>query len=193
MNRFILLAVLLMAGGVANTRADTAIFAGGCFWCMEADFQDVEGVTDVVSGFTGGTSRNPTYDGDHKGHYEAVRITYDPAVISYQALLDRYWVNIDPFDDAGQFCDKGPSYRAALFVSEDQRALAEASRQRVIDRFPDQRVVTEVLPAATFYPVGEHHQDYYRKNPLRYKYYRYRCGRDGRLADVWGAGAEPST
>ena len=181
-------AVLLLVAGIV--RADTAILAGGCFWCMEKDFESLEGVTDVVSGFTGGTAENPTYRGDHTGHYEAVLITYDPAIVSYQQLLEHYWVNIDPFDAAGQFCDKGPSYRSAIFVAnEEERALAEASKKTVIERFPDQTVVTPILPVATFFPIKgdeEYHQDYYRKYPVRYKAYRWGCGRDRRLKEIWG-------
>ncbi len=167
--------------------ADRAIFAGGCFWCMEQAFQPLAGVSDVVSGFTGGTLENPVYDGNHEGHYEAIEVTYDPRVISYQQLLDIYWVNVDPFDDRGQFCDKGPSYLSAIFVLDaSQRRLAEASRQRVIDEFADQKVVTPVLDAARFYLVVEGHQDYYIKNPIRYRYYKTACGRASRLEDIWG-------
>jgi len=174
----------------AQAQAQEAVFAGGCFWCMEALYQEVEGVSEVISGFTGGTLPNPTYNGNHAGHYEAVKITYDPTVINYQQLLDLYWVNIDPFDDRGQFCDKGPSYRSAIFVSTlPERALAVASQQAVMKRFAGQTVVTEVLDANTFYPVDAGHQDYYLKNPLRYKFYRTSCRRDSRLEDVWGAAA----
>jgi len=173
--------------------ADEAILAGGCFWCMESDFESLDGVSDVISGFTGGTAENPTYSGDHTGHYEAVLITYDPDVVSYQGILDHFWVNIDPFDVQGQFCDKGPSYLSAIFVSNPQeRALAEESRQRVIDKFPEQKVVTPVLDASTFYPIRgdeSYHQDYYKKSPIRYKAYRWSCGRDRRLQEIWGAQA----
>ena len=185
--------LLLMAVsgfGMQTASADKAILAGGCFWCMESDFEALDGVSDVVSGFTGGTAPNPTYNGNHDGHYEAVEITYDPAVVDYQGILDHYWVNIDPFDPRGQFCDKGPSYRAAIFVATpEERALAEKSRQRVIEMFPGQNVVTEILPAATFYPIAgdeSYHQDYYKKSPIRYKGYRWSCGRDSRLKEIWG-------
>jgi peptide-methionine (S)-S-oxide reductase len=170
--------------------AEKAYFAGGCFWCMEADFEGLPGVQDVVSGFTGGTLKNPTYNGNHQGHYEAVEITYDPKIVSYQGLLDHYWVNIDPFDSTGQFCDKGHSYLAAIFVSTAQeRRLAEQSKQRVVEKFPGQKVVTPVLDAGTFYPIAgdeSYHQDYYKKSPVRYKFYRYSCGRDARLKAIWG-------
>ena len=173
-------------------RADTAIFAGGCFWCMESDFEKMPGITaDVVSGFTGGTLKNPTYNGNHSGHYESVLVTYDPARVSYQDLLDYFWVRIDPFDPKGQFCDKGPSYRSAIFVANEQeRQQAEQTLQKVEAMFPGKRIATAILPRSTFYPIkgkeGEHHQNYYKKNPVRYHYYRYRCGRDDRLEDVWG-------
>ncbi len=173
--------------------AATAVLAGGCFWCMESDFEKLEGVSDVISGFTGGSHPAPTYGGAHSGHYEAVKITYDAAVIDYQGILEHFWVNHDPFDDRGQFCDKGHSYLAAIFVADDaERELAVKSKQRVIDRFPGQVVVTPILPQATFFPIkGDeaYHQDYYKNSPLRYKYYRFGCGRDRRLVDIWGDSA----
>ena len=187
MHKLLLALTCLCLSSSVFAGSATAIFAGGCFWCMESDYQDVEGVTDVVSGFSGGSHPDPTYKGAHDGHYEVVLITYDPEVISYQQLLDRFWVSVDPFDGGGQFCDRGESYRPALFVeTEEERALAEASREAVIARFPDQELNTPILPRATFFPVEEYHQDYYKKNPVRYKYYRYRCGRDQRLEAIWG-------
>lgn len=171
------------------TAADSAsvIFAGGCFWCMESDFQELEGVHDVVSGFTGGELENPTYDGDHHGHYEAVKITFDPDRVSYRDLLRHYWRNIDPFDDGGQFCDRGHSYSAAIFpVNDRQRQLAVESKKTVEQRFSEREVVTQILSPTTFWPVKEYHQDYYLKNTVRYKFYRWRCGRDQRLEEVWG-------
>ena len=186
--QFSLLALALLT--TQSAWADKAILAGGCFWCMESDFEALDGVTDVVSGFTGGAQPNPTYNGNHDGHYEAVEITYDPSVVDYQGILDHYWVNIDPFDARGQFCDKGPSYLAAIFVvTPEQRKLAERSRQKVIEMFPDQQVVTPILPASRFYPITgdeSYHQDYYKKSPIRYKVYRWNCGRDQRLREVWG-------
>ena len=171
-------------------QAEKAVFAGGCFWCVEAAYQDVDGVNDVISGFTGGTLPNPTYKGDHRGHYEAVEVDYNPSKISYQQLLDIFWVNIDPFDDKGQFCDKGFSYLSAIFVADDQqRQLAQVSRDKVVAQFSEQTVVTPILAANQFWPVEEYHQDYYKKNPLRYKYYRYGCGRDKRLQQIWGDAA----
>lgn len=174
----------------SGANADKAILAGGCFWCMESDFEKLEGVSDVVSGFSGGTLPNPTYNGNHDGHYEVVEITYDPEVVTYKQLLDHYWVNIDPFDDRGQFCDKGPSYRAAIFVANDaERNIAEASRQAVIEKFPNRNVVTPVLDASTFWPITgdeSYHQDFYKNYALKYKFYRWNCGRDQRLEQIWG-------
>ena len=188
-NVLVILFLLLFA---PNVIADKAIFAGGCFWCMESDFEKLEdkGVLDVVSGFTGGTLKNPTYNGNHTGHYESVEVTYDPAKISYQDLLDYYWVHIDPFDDKGQFCDKGHAYLSAIFVSNDmERKLAEQSKQKVTKEFPGKRVATAIINASVFYPIkGEesYHQDFYKKSPIRYKFYRFNCGRDRRLKEIWG-------
>lgn len=179
---------LLLYG--SSISAETAVFAGGCFWCMESDFEKLDGVSDVISGFTGGTEKSPTYFGSHTGHYEAVKVTYDPDKVSYQELLDYYWINIDPFDATGQFCDKGPSYLSAIFVAnDDEKRLAEQSRQSVVAQFPDKQVVTPILQAMTFYPIKgseSYHQDYYKNNPVRYKFYRYSCGRDKRLQEIWG-------
>ena len=187
--------IFLLLGFSTNyAAADKAIFAGGCFWCMESDFEKLEGVSEVISGFTGGTLENPTYSGNHEGHYEAVEVIYDSNIISYKKLLDYYWVHIDPFDSRGQFCDKGFSYLSAIFVSnEEERKLAEASKQKVIEEFPNQKVVTPILDTSTFYPITgkeSYHQDYYKNNPLRYKYYRWNCGRDQRLEQIWGPKAE---
>jgi len=182
---WILLLPLLFVS--APLRADTAIFAGGCFWCVEALYQETEGVTDVVSGFTGGTHPNPTYSGRHDGHYEAVLVTFDPELVSYRELLDLFWVNIDPFDAQGQFCDKGSSYLSAIFVADEtQRQLAEASKQQVVAEFPEQEIATRILPATEFFPVGKYHQDYYEVNPIRYRFYRAGCRRDARLEQIWG-------
>jgi len=183
----LLTSLLLHASYVA---ADRTILAGGCFWCMEADYEKLEGVTDVISGFTGGTLKNPTYNGNHKGHYEAVEITYDPDKISYKELLDYFWVNIDPFDDKGQFCDKGPSYLTAIFVAnETEKKIAEQSKRKVVEQFPNEKVITPILNSSIFYPIKgneSYHQDYYKKSPIRYKAYRWNCGRDKRLKNIWG-------
>lgn len=191
MRHFIIAGLFALASLPVSAETATAHFAGGCFWCMESDYQDREGVIDVVSGFTGGTLQNPTYKGNHEGHFEAIRVTYDPTVISYQELLDLFWVNIDPFDNAGQFCDKGFSYRSAVFpATVEERALVERSLAAVEARFADKKVYTEIRDAGKFWPVEEYHQDYYLKNPIRYKYYRWNCGRDQRLEEIWGAAAD---
>lgn len=184
--------LLLIMTSVITTvaTAEKTVLAGGCFWCMEKDFEELGGVSDVISGFIGGTAENPTYNGNHTGHYEAVEISYDPAVVSYEDILAHFWVNIDPFDARGQFCDKGPSYLSAIFVANaDERNIAEKTKQQVVERFSDHKVVTPILDASTFYPVkGKEiaHQDFYKKSPLRYKAYRWNCGRDRRLKQIWG-------
>ncbi len=191
MNKKLLLALsAVILAFASNAYAEKTILAGGCFWCMESDFEKLEGVTDVVSGFTGGTAKNPTYSGNHRGHYEAVEITYDPEKVSYKQLLDYYWVNIDPFDSMGQFCDKGPSYLSAIFVANDsERNIAEESKRKVEEQFPNEKVITPILNASIFYPIKgneSYHQDYYKNNPVRYNYYRWGCGRDKRLKQIWG-------
>jgi peptide-methionine (S)-S-oxide reductase len=183
-------AVLMYAPLTYAANSEKAVLAGGCFWCMEADFEKLEGVSDVVSGFTGGKLKNPTYNGNHQGHYEAVEITFDPKIVTYQAILEHFWHNIDPFDAKGQFCDKGTSYLSAIFVANDQqRQLAEQSKQAVIAAFPHKTVVTPIINASTFYPITgaeSYHQDYYKNNPIRYNAYRWKCGRDSRLKAIWG-------
>lgn len=173
-----------------NATADKAILAGGCFWCMESDFEKLDGVTDVISGFTGGNIKDPVYNGNHRGHFEAVEITYDPSKVSYTELLEHYWVNIDPFDASGQFCDKGSSYLSAIFVANDtERQIAQQSKSKVEKQFPNSKVVTPILNASTFYPIKgdeSYHQDYYKNNPIRYNAYRWNCGRDKRLNEIWG-------
>ncbi len=189
-NILLLFLLTTMLGYASNVFAEKAIFAGGCFWCMESDFEKLEGVTDVISGFTGDTLKNPTYNGNHEGHLEAIEITYDPEKVCYKALLEHYWINIDPFDAKGQFCDKGSSYLSAIFVADEaERKLAEESKKTVIEQFPDKKVVTPILGASTFYPIKgkeSYHQDYYKNNAFRYKIYRWNCGRDKRLKEIWG-------
>ena len=169
-----------------------ATFAGGCFWCMEGPFDKLEGVVSTTSGYTGGQTENPTYkqvSGGGTGHTEAVQIVYDESKISYETLLDVFWVNHDPTEANGQFCDKGDHYRPGIFYhNEEQRKLAESSKQHIeqVKTF-SQSVVTEITVADTFYPAEEYHQDYYIKNPFRYKFYRYGCGRDSRLQQLWGS------
>jgi peptide-methionine (S)-S-oxide reductase len=172
----------------ANTAK--AIFAGGCFWCMEKPFDELDGVIATLSGYSGGRVADPTYElvgAGGTGHYEVVEVTYDPAKVSYSQLLDVYWRQVDPYDDRGQFCDKGESYRPAIFVATpEEEAAALASKQRV-EASLQRSVVVPIKPARTFYAAEEYHQDYYKKNPVRYAYYRNGCGRDARLRAVWGA------
>jgi len=184
---------LMLAGFIffaSSVSADKTVLAGGCFWCMEADFEKLEGVSEVVSGFTGGKLKNPTYNGNHEGHVEAVEITYDSSKISYKELLDHFWINIDPFDAEGQFCDRGPSYRSAIFVqNEKERKIAEKSKKEIQKMFPDKEIVTPIRKASKFYPIKgdeSYHQDYYKKSSLSYKFYRWNCGRDQRLEEIWG-------
>ncbi len=169
-------------------RVATAVFAGGCFWCVEADFDKVEGVVETVSGYTGGTTEKPTYKQvtyGNTGHYEAVKVTYDPAKVSYDELVTYFVRHIDPTDASGQFCDKGESYRSAIFVGgngerqEAETALTEAKKLLGTE------VVTEVLPSATFWPAEDYHQDYYVRSAVKYNYYRKACGRDARLEQLW--------
>jgi peptide-methionine (S)-S-oxide reductase len=166
-----------------------ATFAGGCFWCMEAPFDKLDGVLSTTSGYTGGAVRNPSYEAvssGRTGHTEAVQIVYDPARVGYDRLLHVFWRNVDPFDGGGQFCDRGGQYRPGIFFhGEEQRRLAEDSRREVQSRFRD-KVVVEITPAAEFYPAEDYHQDYYQKNPARYRFYRFGCRRDTRLEQVWG-------
>jgi peptide-methionine (S)-S-oxide reductase len=168
-----------------------ATFAGGCFWCMEPPFDKLEGVVSTTSGYTGGDQQNPTYkqvSTGSTGHTEAVEILYDPEKISYAELLDVFWRNVDPLTADRQFCDVGSQYRTGIFVhNDDQNRLAEQSKQALMtsDRF-DKPIMTEIVPAGEFYPAEDYHQDYYQKNPLRYKFYRYQCGRDQRLEELWG-------
>jgi peptide-methionine (S)-S-oxide reductase len=192
----IVLAALMVIGIAGSTAAQTpqkavAIFAGGCFWCMEPPFDKTEGVISTTSGYTGGSKADPTYQevsAGVTGHYEAIKVEYDPSKVSYEKLLEVFWPNVDPFDSSGQFCDKGGQYRAAIFYgSDEEKRLAEASLAAIAQKL-GQKVVTEILPAATFYPAEDYHQDYYVNNPIRYRFYRYNCGRDARLQAVWGSG-----
>lgn len=177
---------------VAQEDLRTAIFAGGCFWCMEPPFEKLPGIAAVESGYTGGTTENPTYEevcNEDTGHVEAVRVSYDPTQITYDDLLEVFWRNVDPTDDGGQFVDRGESYVSSIFVSnEDQRAAAERSKQKLADsgRF-EEPIVTPIRDAETFYLAEDYHQDYYTKSPLKYKYYRHRSGRDEFIDRVWGA------
>ncbi|PLX83917.1 MAG: peptide-methionine (S)-S-oxide reductase [Desulfuromonas sp.] len=170
---------------------EKAIFAGGCFWCMEPPFEKLAGVVSATSGYCGGPEVNPSYkevSSGRTGHAEAVEIVYDPSQVSYAELLEVFWRNIDPTDGGGQFVDRGSQYRSAVFtLDEEQKRLAEASKGRLEETGPfDGPIVTGIVPATAFYPAEEYHQDYYKKNPLRYKYYRYGSGRDRFLDKVWG-------
>jgi peptide-methionine (S)-S-oxide reductase len=176
---------------VSQPKLATATFAGGCFWCMEPPYDELDGVISTTVGYTGGHVKNPTYQSvsaGGTGHAEAIQIVYDPTQISYAKLLDVFWRNIDPVMPNGQFCDKGNQYRTAIFYhDEEQRQLAEASKDALVasGRFK-QPIVTEISPAQVFYAAENYHQDYYKKNPLRYKFYRFSCGRDWRLKEIWG-------
>jgi peptide-methionine (S)-S-oxide reductase len=193
----IMAGVLGLIGQVATAmdtptpQYDIATFAGGCFWCMERPFDEVDGVISTTSGYTGGHKKDPTYkEVSHggTGHAEAVQIVYDPKKVSYTQLLDVFWHNVDPTNAHGQFCDNGDQYRSEIFYhNEEQRRLAVASEQDLEKhkRFAAPNV-TRITPATTFYPAEEYHQDYYQKNPLRYKFYRFSCGRDQRLEELWG-------
>ena len=169
---------------------ETATFAGGCFWCSESDFEKIDGVMDVISGYTGGKEENPTYkdvSAGKTGHYEAVQVIYDPDKVAYEELLDAFWQHINPTDSGGQFVDRGPQYRTAIFYHNDgQKQLAEAAKEdlQAAGHFSEP-IVTEILPFSTFYRAEEYHQDYYKKSPLRYKYYRYASGRDQFIAENW--------
>jgi len=167
----------------------TAIFAGGCFWCMEPPYDRLDGVVATTSGYTGGHTKNPTYrevSFKDTGHYEAVRILYDPAKINYKELLDVFWRNIDPLDKRGQFCDKGDSYLSAIFYqNEEEKRLAQESWDAAAKQLK-KPIHTKIIAASEFYPAENYHQDYYLKNPLRYTYYRYACRRDERLEQLWG-------
>lgn len=173
----------------ALAESEHAVFAGGCFWCVEEAFDKVDGVTATVSGFSGGETENPSYRevvNGGTGHLEVVEVEYDPAQVDYSELLDVFWHNIDPFAVNRQFCDEGDSYRSAIFVNDDaQRELVEASRKALAERF-GRDITTEILDAATFYPAEQEHQNYYKENPLRYRFYKSACGRVERLEEVWG-------
>ncbi len=174
-----------------TTQSAKATFAGGCFWCMEEALEKVDGVASVVSGYAGGTEANPTYkevSSGRTGHTEAVEVVYDPGSVSYGELLEVFWRNIDPTDGSGQFCDKGPQYRSAIFYhDEEQKGLIEESLQSLEDTKPfDEPIVTEIVPASMFYQAEDYHQDYYERNPIRYRYYKYGCGRTQRLKALWG-------
>lgn len=170
---------------------DLAIFAGGCFWCMESDFEKIDGVKSVVSGYIGGHVANPTYkqvSGGNTGHTEAVQIEFDNEIVSFEQLLEHFWINIDPLDGGGQFCDRGQQYRSELFYRNDSQKLAAQASVNAIsaqEQFAG-KLQTKLSAASEFYVAEGYHQDYYKKNPSRYNYYRWSCGRDKRLKNLWG-------
>ena len=196
-------AALLLAGGlalaqgtapgaaVATSGTEKAVFAGGCFWCVESDFDKVPGVISTTSGYTGGNVPNPTYEqvsGHHTGHAEAVQIVFDPAQVSYPQLLEKFWRSIDPTTKDAQFCDRGSPYRSAIFTHDAAQARAAQASLAALEKSKpfSAPVVTQIEVAGPFYKAEDYHQDYYKKNPIRYKYYRTRCGRDQRLEQLWG-------
>ncbi len=183
------LALAACAPSAAQTQAPPAlqraeaVFAGGCFWCVESDFEHLDGVIEAESGYSGGALQNPTYH-NHEGHTEAVRVVYDPARVTYAQLLRHFWRHHDPLDAGGQFCDRGPSYESAVFATEAQWPEAQASKAEA-ERALGRAIVTPIREASRFWRAEEYHQDYYRKNPIPYRFYRARCGRDSRVAEVW--------
>jgi len=181
----------LAEGGAQSPALAKATFAGGCFWCVEADFDKVDGVVSTTSGYIGGRTPNPTYEqvsSGSTGHTEAVEVVFDPRRVSYEKLLEVFWVNVDPTVSDRQFCDIGSQYRTGIFVhDETQRRAAEASKARLEKTKPFKApIVTPIEPATAFYPAEQYHQDYYLKNPVRYRFYRSGCGRDARLKELWG-------
>ncbi|MDP4034393.1 MAG: peptide-methionine (S)-S-oxide reductase MsrA [Pseudorhodobacter sp.] len=191
-------------GGAAQAATEKALFAGGCFWCVESDFESVPGVIEVVSGYTGGTEQNPTYkqvSSGRTGHYEAVEISYDPARISYDQIAYLFFRSVDPTDAGGQFCDRGNSYRTAIFVSDKAQKAAAETAKAAAEKTLGQQIVTPILSAGQFWPAEAYHQDYYKgqniiltragpkKQAAAYKYYRNACGRDTRVKQLWGSAA----
>ena len=188
-----LAASLVLPAAPPGERA-TAVFAGGCFWCEETAFEGLPGVLSVTSGYTGGQKKNPTYEevsSGGTGHAESVEVAFDPAKTSYEKLLEIFWRNVDPFQKDGQFCDHGTQYRSAIFYKDEaQRKAAEESKRKLEEdsKFKG-KIVTQIVAAGTFYPAEEYHQDFYKKNPVRYHEYRQGCGRDARLKQIWGDAA----
>jgi len=198
MKKLVLALVLALPALLAQAQGNTAraIFAGGCFWCVESDFDKVPGVLSTTSGYTGGTLPKPTYEqvsSKKTGHAEVVEIVYDPAKVSYSQLVEHYWRTIDPTTKDRQFCDAGSPYRSAIFAVDDEQLKVATASKAALERSKPfkEPIVTEIVPASTFYPAEEYHQDYYKKNPLRYQYYRNGCGRDERLQQLWGKAAKP--
>ena len=189
---FVLIALIMVLGNAGAHAADarTAIFAGGCFWCMEPPYDKENGVLETISGYANGNIPNPTYEQVSRGgtgYVEAVQITYDAEITSYEDLLEIYWPNVDPLDGDGQFCDQGDSYRPAIFYADEaQRVAAEASKRIVSDAYELDGSAVSIEELTSFYPAEDYHQNYYQMNPIRYNYYRWGCGRDARLNELWG-------
>ena len=196
MTRAALATLALMALLVVPAHADkqVAIFAGGCFWCVESDFDHVPGVLSTTSGYIGGTTRNPTYyDHTAAGHREAVRVEFDNARVSYEELVSYFFHSVDPTDAGGQFCDRGHSYTTAIYTLGDDELAVATKGKAAAEKELKKPIVTEIAAAPEFWPAEDYHQDYYKKNPLRYEYYRHGCGRDARVEALWGANARKST
>jgi peptide-methionine (S)-S-oxide reductase len=189
----ILMLIMIMGATMANANEEQklATFAGGCFWCTESDFEKVNGVISVTSGYTGGVEANPSYEqvsSGTTGHAEGVQIVFDPEKITYKELIDIYWKSIDPTNAQGQFCDIGKQYRTEIFYHDDeQKQIAEETKKQIEEsgKLPS-AIATKITKATEFYPAEDYHQDYHKKNPVRYKYYRYSCGRDEKLKELWG-------
>ena len=186
---FLILLQLLIASPVkAFAESEEAIFAGGCFWCLEHDLEKLDGVVSAESGYSGGDLTNPTYE-NHLGHQEVVKVIFDPDVISYKDLLKQYWVNIDPFDDEGQFCDRGNSYKPVIFISNQEQESDAYESQETISlalNIPLEQLKVDIIDSKDFWIAEKYHQDFAVKNPLKYNFYRSSCGRDNRLKKVWG-------
>jgi peptide-methionine (S)-S-oxide reductase len=193
MKKIILTVFITMVGIMTNANAKTevATLAGGCFWCIESDYEKIKGVISVQSGYTGGKEPNPTYEqvsSGKTGHVEVVQIVFNPDIISYREIMGKFWRSIDPLNPNGQFCDIGPQYRSEVFYrNEEQKKIAQETKREIDESgvLPS-KIVTQITEASIFYPAEEYHQDYYKKNPIRYKYYRYSCGRDKRVEELWG-------
>ncbi len=183
--------LILLTCYFITAQAEEATFATGCFWCTQHDFDQIKGVISTTAGYTGGEKVNPTYEevsSGTTGHVESVLVNFDPSVVSYQELLDAFWHNSDPTRNDGQFCDTGKQYRPVIFYhNAKQKELAEKSKEAIIAANKVQPILVDILPATKFYPAEEYHQEYYKKNPIRYKFYRYNCGRDSRLQELWGS------
>jgi peptide-methionine (S)-S-oxide reductase len=188
---FFLALVATGASAVAAlAKTETAIFAGGCFWCVESDFDKIPGVLSTTSGYIGGSTENPTYRNHSAArHREAVEIKFDPAKVSYEALLDAFWHSVDPTDGGGQFCDRGHSYTTAIYTVGPGQAKAAKTSKTAVAKALKTQVATEIMAAPRFWPAEDYHQNYYRKSAAKYKYYRFACGRDARIKEIWGPAA----